>query len=524
MSEINIFLKGFFKFLQVVFKPLILFGFKTFYRKIDKKKPLSQCDQILLTPAHILAKKIRSREITSEKLVRLFINRIKEIQPILNCVVEERFDQAIEEAIQADKFVSIHQADDKYLEINAPFLGVPFSCKESIAVKGMSNNSGFVSRKKIKALEDSTVIKFMKKAGCILTCVTNTSECCMWIESTNFTTGTTRNPYNLSRIVGGSSGGEGCIISACGSIWGIGSDIGGSIRIPSLFNGIYGHKPSIELIPNEFQFPNFIGMQTSMLSIGPMCRYASDLKHLLTILCGSNNKKFLENFTSNFDLKKLKYYYIQDLNGNPWVSRPSNDCRKTLFNAVRFIENDLAIEVKEIKLKNLKSCFQIWTSIMSNGLENYEWYKSFLGKELSNPFLEFVKSIFGLQKKHTFPLICLVMTGLMKGSNVEYHLSQAQQLKKEVQEILGNDGVLIFPSFPDEIPYHNQTILTNSFDFLYFACLNIFGFPVTQIPMGLNSSGLPTGVQLMANENMDHYTITLAEHFESNFVGWIPPF
>ncbi|RMZ92969.1 fatty-acid amide hydrolase 2, partial [Brachionus plicatilis] len=181
-------------------------------------------------------------------------------------------------------------------------------------------------------------------------------------------------------------------------------------------------------------------------------------------------------------------------------------------------------EVHKLKLKNLKSCLQMWTSVMSNGVEKNEWYRSFLNEQLSNPCVEFFKSILGLQNKHTLPLISLVMTGLLKASNVEFHLSQAEQLQKEVDTILGDDGVIIFPSFPDDVPYHNQTLITNSFDFLYFAALNILGCPVTQIPMGLNASGLPTGVQLMANRNNDHLTIRLAEHFESNFVGWIPPF
>ncbi|RMZ93029.1 fatty-acid amide hydrolase 2, partial [Brachionus plicatilis] len=274
------------KFIQIILKPVALFFFRTYYRKIDVPRPISKCHDLLLTPGHTLAEKIRNREVTSEKIVGLFIERIKQIQPILNCVVQERFDQAIEEARQVDQIMSNYLIDDKYSKSSAPLLGVPFSCKESIAAKGMPNSSGLVSRKNYTAQEDSAVVKYMQEAGAILICVTNTSECCMWIESSNYITGTTRNPYNPSRIVGGSSGGEACIISACGSVWGIGSDIGGSIRIPSLFNGIYGHKPTLDLVPNDFQFPSFTGIQNKMLSIGPMCRYASDLSHLFKIMCG----------------------------------------------------------------------------------------------------------------------------------------------------------------------------------------------------------------------------------------------
>ena len=108
----------------------------------------------------------------------------------------------------------------------------------------------------------------------------------MWLESSNYLYGQTNNPYNLSRIVGGSSGGEGCIVSSAASVIGVGSDIGGSIRMPSFFNGVYGHKPSPFLISNEKQHPPANGYQRAMLGTGPICRYASDLRLMFKIFSG----------------------------------------------------------------------------------------------------------------------------------------------------------------------------------------------------------------------------------------------
>jgi fatty acid amide hydrolase 2 len=98
-------------------------------------------------------------------------------------------------------------------------------------VKDMPNTTGLISRKDHLSEKDAEVVANLKKAGAILTCLTNTSQLCMWFESSNYLYGTTNNPYNLSRIVGGSSGGEGCIVSSAGSVFGVGSDIGGSIRM-----------------------------------------------------------------------------------------------------------------------------------------------------------------------------------------------------------------------------------------------------------------------------------------------------
>ncbi len=84
---------------------------------------------------------------------------------------------------------------------------------------------------------------------------------------------------------------------------------------------------------------------------------------------------------------------------------------------------------------------------------------------------------------------------------------------------------MISPGFPIVAPYHHQSLLTNTLDFIYYGLYNALGFPVTQIPMGLcQESGLPTGVQLVSNHRCDHLTIKLAEYFEKNLIGWVPPF
>merc|ERR1719383_18839 len=112
-----------------------------------------------------------------------------------------------------------------------------------------------VSLKDRMATEDAPVVQRLKESGAIALGVTTVPELCMWWETKNFVYGRTKNAYDSRRIVGGSSGGEACLISAAGSIWGIGSDIGGSIRMPAFFNGIFGHKPSRHQVPNEGQFP-----------------------------------------------------------------------------------------------------------------------------------------------------------------------------------------------------------------------------------------------------------------------------
>ena len=115
---------------------------------------------------------------------------------------------------------------------------------------------------------------------------TNTSELTMWIESDNRVYGRTNNAYDPSRTAGGSSGGEGAVVGAGGSPIGLGSDIGGSIRLPAFFNGVFGHKASSWLVPNSGQFPPAEGDLTRMLAVGPIARRAEDLMPMLRTIAG----------------------------------------------------------------------------------------------------------------------------------------------------------------------------------------------------------------------------------------------
>ncbi len=198
-----------------------------------------------------LAEMIRRKEVTSLDVVKTHIAHIKRVNPSINAVVKDRFDAAIAEAKAADKRVK-----DSSPESLPPFHGVPCTVKESFLLTGMPNTSGLVARKDIIADHDATAVARLRKSGAIPLGVTNIPELCMWMETDNRLYGRTNNPYNTKHIVGGSSGGEGAIIGSGGSPFGVGADIGGSIRMPAFFNGVFGHKATGGLVPNSGQVPS----------------------------------------------------------------------------------------------------------------------------------------------------------------------------------------------------------------------------------------------------------------------------
>jgi fatty acid amide hydrolase 2 len=159
------------------------------------------------------------------------------------------------------------------------------SVKDHIAVKGVKLTVGlpcFANNPPME--EDAEIIKRLKKAGAIPFVYTNVPEGVMWGDAYNRIYGLTSNPYDTRKSVGGSSGGEGAILGAGASVIGIGSDIGGSVRIPAMFNGVFGMKPSARLTTFKGCVPGELhGFHEDMAVIGPMTRYAKDLMPMFKI-------------------------------------------------------------------------------------------------------------------------------------------------------------------------------------------------------------------------------------------------
>src|SRR5262249_8717417 len=149
---------------------------------------------------------------------------------------------------------------------------------------------GLYARRGKPATRDATAVKRLRAAGAIPLGVTNVSELCMWMESANTVYGRTSNPYDLARTPGGRSGGEGAIVGAGASPVGLGSDVGGSIRMPAFFCGVFGHKPTGGLIPNTGQFPIAENDALRYLTTGPLCRRAEDLWPIVRTLAGPDGE------------------------------------------------------------------------------------------------------------------------------------------------------------------------------------------------------------------------------------------
>ncbi len=475
-------------------------------------------NSLLLLSGARLAEMIRRQEVSSLAAVEAHIDQIERVNPIINAVVKTRFEQAREEARKADE-----QIKSLPPEQLPPYHGVPCTIKECFALTGMPNSSGLLARKGVIAREDATAVARLRKAGAIPLGITNLSELCMWVESYNPVYGRCNNPYNPRRIVGGSSGGEGAVIGAGGSPFGIGSDLGGSIRMPAFFNGVFGHKPSGGMVPNTGQYPITENEALRYLATGPLCRRAEDLMPLLRVLAGPDGKdemcrEFELGEPSAVRLSELKVLDVED-NG---AIKVSPELRQAQQRCAQFLASQGA-KVEQARVGALKRSFDIWSAMLSEASETS--FSTLLGdgKPISASW-ELLKWVFRASD-HTLPAIVLALIeGVPKltPSRTERFLEMGRYLRQRLTELIGAPGIMLYPSYPTPAPLHHKPKFP-PFNFAYTAILNIMEFPVTQVPLGLNEKGLPLGVQVAAIPGNDHLTIAVALELEKALGGWTPP-
>ena len=465
-----------------------------------------------------LAQMIRTGEVSSLDVVNLHIDHIRKVNPSINAVVKERFDAAREEAKEADRRIKNSAPESLPL-----FLGVPCTIKESFMLTGMPNTSGLVARRNVIADHDATAVERMKKAGAIPLGVTNVPELCMWMETDNRLYGRTNNPYNPGHIVGGSSGGEGAIVGAGGSPFGLGADIGGSIRMPAFFNGVFGHKASGGLVPNTGQYPMARNKALKYLTTGPIVRRAEDLMPLLKIMAGPDRKDpgctdMKIGSVSDVKLRGLSVIDVQD-NGR---TRVSDDLKKAQRAAAEFLESKGAI-IKRTSVAGLKKSFDVWASMLS--ASDQESFSASLGGGTAiRPLSEMIRWTLRISD-HTLPSLVLAMSEhLFKymPERTRKLVAAGEALREELTNLIGKNGIMLYPSYSRPAPKHRNPLLT-PFDFAYTAILNMMELPVTQVPLGLNKKGLPLGMQVASVHGNDHVTIAVALELEKAFGGWVPP-
>ncbi|XP_042911833.1 fatty-acid amide hydrolase 2-like isoform X2 [Parasteatoda tepidariorum] len=461
--------------------------------------------------------------IKSVDVVKAYIERIRQVHPIVNAIVDDRFSEAIEEARYIDESLKESNKTEDEIARETPFLGVPVTIKECIAVKGCLYTVGLPARKGVRATFDADVVHQMKQAGAIPIAVTITPELCLWWESYNTLYGYCSNPYDTTRTAGGSSGGEGCILGSAGSVIGIGNDIGGSIRIPAAFNGVFGHKPTRGIVSNTGHYPTPAPSLQTFLMTGPMCRYASDLLPMTKVLAGNNSSKLKLDEKVNF--REMKIYYMENEGGNPLVSAVNPEIINAQKKVMEYFRDTYGIAPTKVQIPNMHHSFVMWSKVITTSGFKPITYEMTNRRGHADLFVEVFKWLIGVSD-HIFPALLSAAVNKIWVPKDEKKASKyyemMQNMEQHFENFLGEDGIFIYPTGSDLAPFHGQPVL-KPFNVSYTCVFNLLGLPVTQCPVTLSRDGIPVGLQIVSGLYNDHLTIAVAEEIEKYFGGWVCP-
>ena len=471
--------------------------------------PLTQRSAVALAAA------IRAGETTAREVVEAHIDVLRRFQPRTRALAADRVEAALREA----------DAADAAAEPAGPLHGVPCTVKESICLEGMPNAAGLVARREHRAEQDAPSVARLRAAGAIPVGVTNTSEMTMWIESHNHLYGRTNSAYSEKRTAGGSSGGEGAAVGSGGVPFGLGSDIGGSIRLPAFFNGAFGHMPSSGIIPNTGQFPVAHGDAARMLSQGPIARRAEDLMPVLRVLAGPDGADPLAREVELGDPESVSLDGLDVVvSERAWfvpVSRELREARERAADVLRAA----GARVRHEELRSLRRALELYLMALKDGSP------ASFAEVLAEAGVEEVslrRATGGVLRgtgPHTIPTLILIAFEKIAANVPERRVRRAQaaarSLRDEVDAIVG-DGVLLHPPHARVAPKHGRTV-GRAWAITPTATFNLLRLPVTQVPLGLNERGLPLGVQVVAPRDRDHVSIACALELERAVGGWVPP-
>lgn len=463
---------------------------------------------ILSLDATALAKCIRERKLTSEEITATFIDHIKEINPIINAVTEERFEEAIEEAIQKDLNIDTNL-------FGKPLYGVPISMKESFNVAGMKTTGGIIHRQDLIKSKDAQIVKILKDAGAIILCKTNTPPLCFCQETDNKLYGRTNNPWNIKHTASGSSGGEGALISAGGTALGFGSDIGGSIRFPSHFNGVIGFKSGSNDICSDGHFPPTAHeLQDRMLGCGAISKSIRDAELIHDLILGTNKKRNL--------FEKVQIEVLDIENEFPLCT----ESKSILNDVTTFLQQEYDIDHTIPPYFNDSAL--IWQELMSIDGGNHLKRIAF-NTDRPNLWRTYLREkMFNNTETHQNLSWALIGTKLFKPS--KKRISNIEQLLKTGDKTLSgylNNRVLIFPVYHSSAPKHGELykeIFSINKTFLnympYTAYANVWGLPALTIPIRSDSNNLPIGIQLMSKVGNENSIFKIGKKIEKEFGGY----
>lgn len=456
-----------------------------------------------------MAAGIRARKFSSSELVQAHLARIERLNPRLNAFVQVDAEAALHAARTADETLSKTEG--------RPLHGVPLSIKSSIAVRGLRNEAGTRLRAGVVAQKDAPLVSRLRDAGAIILGTTNTPELLMAWETENLLCGRTNSPWDLTRTPGGSSGGEAAAIASGMSAGGVGSDGGGSIRVPAHFSGICGLKPTPGRIPATGHFPTSVGPFALLGVVGPMARTVADLKLFFEAMQGPDDgdpsaAPVPLRWPAYADVRKLRIGYFED-DGRTPVTEETRVAVRTAAHALK----RAGFDVHPFRPDGLEQARQVWWQFfgVAGAMLLGPMTK---GREADlSPMLKQFSSRVAADTSHTADT--LLENWILR-----------DVLRMQVFEQMREYPILLCPAAAIPAFHHGERswqIDGKTVQYLdawsYCEWFNLLGTPAAVVPVGRSPEGLPIGVQISARPWEEELVLAVAEVVEKECGGWKAP-
>jgi Asp-tRNA(Asn)/Glu-tRNA(Gln) amidotransferase A subunit family amidase len=457
-----------------------------------------------------MAEQIRQKKLSPVALAEAHLARIEKLNPKLNAFVQVDAEGSRRQARAAEESVT-------HGTTLGPLHGVPVSIKSSIEVTGMKCEAGSKLREGFVAAKDAPLVSRLREAGAIILGTTNAPELLMAWETDNLLYGRTNNPWDLSRTAGGSSGGEAAAIAAGCSAGGVGSDGGGSIRVPAHLSGICGLKPTPGRIPATGHFPTSVGPFALIGVVGPMARTVSDLKVLFEVMQGPDDgdpsaAPVPVRWPSRSDLKKLRIGYFEDDGRTPVTA----ETRATVRAAAEALKH-AGFQVGPFRPEGLEQARQLWWQFfgIAGGMLLQPMTK---GREADlSPILKQHLGRVATEPSHTGQT--LLDTWIMRDI-----------VRMQVFSQMREYPVLLCPVASIPAFRHGERsweIDGKTVEYLdawsYTEWFNLLGTPAVAVPFGRSNEGLPIGVQIVARPWQEELVLEVAAELEAQRGAWQRP-
>ena len=491
----------------------------------DKVASEAASDSLEYRSAKELAAALSQKKVSSVELLEYSIKRIETFDPRINAVVVRDFDRARVAAKAADEALARGE--------RRPLLGIPIAVKESFNIAGLPTTWGIPKFKDFTPTEDAVAVARFKAAGAIIFGKTNVPlELGEW-QSYNEIYGTTNNPWDLARTPGGSSGGSAAALAAGFGPLSLGTDIGGSLRAPAHYCGVYAHKPTWGLVPFRGHTPpSFppIPRDIDLAVAGPMARSASDLALALDVLAGPDETRGGIGYrlalpaTRREDLKSFRVLVIDEHPLLPTASTARGALDRL---SQRLVKTGTKVARESPLLPDLAESARVYMRLLVSVIA------AFWPPDLYRQTQERANAL----KPDDSSLAAERVRGAVVTHRDWMAADGARaKLQQQWSALFNEWDVVLCPPMPTlafphdhSLPLSARRIEIDGKDYPYFdqsvwaGVATLPGLPATAAPIDRSETGLPIGVQIVGPYLEDRTTIAFAELIEREFGGFVPP-